>query len=313
MPRHIRREGFVGNRLTAALAFLNLKAHASHTALAAFLREVCGEEVSRGQIVKTLHRVSDSLEAPYREALGRLRKEPILNIDETGHRERGRRFWTWVFRAGDFSVFHIDKTRGAKALKSVLGSKYKGTIGCDYYSSYHKYLKDTGAPGQFCLAHFIRDLRFLKEHSEPETNRYANRSLAAMRRLFRLHHRLRENPEQDRRELVQAGEKLRRTIIDAPSNPKAENIAKRFRVNGDSYLRFIIHPEVEPTNNRAEQAIRHVVIDCAASQGTRSPNGRAYKKRMWTAIATCAQRGVSVFNYILDALTTTANPATAPP
>ena len=132
-----------------------------------------------------------------------------------------------------------------------------------------------------------------------------------MRRMFRLYRRTPENPEQGRRELVKAGERLRRSMLDAP--PRAANLARRFQVNGDAYLRFITHPEIEPTNNRAEQAIRTVVIDRAASQGTRSRVGRLYKERMWSAIATCAQRGVSVFPHILDALTLRTNPATAPP
>jgi len=134
-----------------------------------------------------------------------------------------------------------------------------------------------------------------------------------MRRLFRLHHRLRENPLQDRRELVNAGESLRRTVLSAPPEPKAENIARRFRENGDAYLRFITHPGIEPTNNRAEQAIRTVVIDRASSQGTRSPVGRAYKERIWTVLSTCAQRGCSAFSFLLDALTAKTNQSTAPP
>jgi len=313
MPRSVRREGFVGNRLSAGWAFLNTKAHASHTALAAFMKDVCGEPVSRGQIAKTLQRVSDSLAAIYDEARARLRKEPVLNIDETGHREGGKRFWTWVFRADDFTVFHIDKTRSSGVLNDVLGPEYYGTIGCDYFSAYHKYLKDTGGDAQFCLAHLIRELRFLQDHSPPETEQYAQRSLSAIGRLFQSHHRLRENPDRDRQALVKAGERLRRTIINAPAESKAQNIARRFLDNGDSYLRFIARPELEPTNNRAEQAIRQVVIDRAASQGTRSPTGRAYKERMWTVLATCAQRGISAFNFLLDALTAKINNTNAPP
>lgn len=294
--------GFVGDNLAAALAFLNGKAHASYSALAAFMKDVCGERISRGQIAKTLRRVSTAIEAPYREALGRLRDEPVLNSDETGHREKGKRLWTWVFRAGDFAVFHIDETRAASVLDNVLGREYRGIIGCDYFSSYHKYIKDNDANAQFCHAHLVRELRFLSQHSDPETRRYALRSLAATRRLFRIHHRLRENLDGNRRELVKAGEKLWRTIVRSPPERKAENIARRFLDNGGEYLRFIDNPGVEPTNNRAEQAIRQVVIDRASSQGTRSANGREYKERMWTVLATCGMRGASAYHFLRNAL-----------
>jgi len=313
IPRHVKREGFVGNRLSAALAFLNTKAHASHSALSAFMKDALGESLSRGQVAKTFRRVSDALKAPYDELRGRLRKEPVLNIDETGHREQGKRFWTWVFRAKDFTVFHIDKTRSAGVLESVLGSDYRGTIGCDYFSAYHKYLRDTGNDAQFCLAHLIRDIRFLREHPDPETVRYADRSLAAMRRLFRVHHRLLENPGQDRAELVKAGERLRNAMLRVPAEAKADNLARRFREHGDSYLRFTLNPEVEPTNNGSEQSLRPAVIDRACSQGTRSLAGREFKQRIWSVSATCVQRGVSLFAYLLEALAARAHRATAPP
>ena len=123
-----------------------------------------------------------------------------------------------------------------------------------------------------------------------------------MRRLFRIHHRLPDNAASDNRELVEAGERLWRTIVRSPPEGKAENIAKRFLENGDAYLRFISKPEIEPTNNRAEQAIRQVVIDRASSQGTRSPNGRAYKERIWTVLTTCAMRGASACEFIRKAM-----------
>ncbi len=312
LPKHVAQSDFVGDGLAAALAFLNGKGHASYSALAAFMKDVCGERVSKGQIAKTLRRVARALEAPYNEALARLPEEPVLNIDETGHREKGKRFWTWVFRAEDFAVFHIDKTRASEVLEHVLGPKYQGTIGCDYFSAYHKYIRNNDADAQFCFAHLVRELRFLAEHPNPETKKYAVRSLAATRRLFRTHHRLRENPDGDRQELVEAGEKLWRTIVRSPPERKAENIARRFLDNGDSYLRFIANPEIEPTNNRAEQAIRQVVIDRASSQGTRSPNGRDYKQRMWTTLATCAIRGVSAYHFLRDALNALTSNSSTP-
>lgn len=57
-----------------------------------------------------------------------------------------------------------------------------------------------------------------------------------------------ENPDSNRRELVKAGEKPWRTIVRFPPEGKAENIAKCFLENSDSYLHFIANLEIEPTN-----------------------------------------------------------------
>lgn len=113
-----------------------------------------------GRTGQTFQKLSCALKEPYDEAQAALANEPALNIDETGHKENGRRMWTWVFRARLFAVFYIAGQRSSEVLKSVWGLDFKGLLGCDYFSAYHKYLKDCPAQAQFCLAHFIRDLRF---------------------------------------------------------------------------------------------------------------------------------------------------------
>ena len=83
-----------------------------------------------------------------------------------------------------------------------------------------------------------------------------------------------------------------------PASNHCRNLATRFREHGESYFRFITTPGVEPTNNLAEQAIRFVVIDRLITQGTRSEKGDRWCERIWTVIATCAQQGRSVFEYL---------------
>lgn len=73
-------------------------------------------------------------------------------------------------------------------------------------------------------------------------------------------------------------------------------------LHGPPDPRFITTPGVEPTNNLAEQAIRFIVIDRGITQGTRSETGRRWCERIWTIIATCAQQGRSVFQFLLDSV-----------
>ena len=85
-------------------------------------------------------------------------------------------------------------------------------------------------------------------------------------------------------------------------------MAKRFRLNGAAYFRFITTPgAIDPTNNLAEQAIRFVVIDRYVTQGTRSQKGRDYCQRAWTAVATCAKQARSVYDYFSNAVAAAFN------
>jgi len=76
-----------------------------------------------------------------------LSEEDSLNVDETGHKDNGKRMWTWCFRASLFTLFKISPSRGSQVLLDVLGTEFSGTIGCDYFSAYRKYmrLKSTSA------------------------------------------------------------------------------------------------------------------------------------------------------------------------
>jgi transposase len=79
-------------------------------------------------------------------------------------------------------------------------------------------------------------------------------------------------------------------------------MAKRLRENGQSYFTFITTPQIDPTNNCAEQAIRFVVIYRRASQGTRSEKGRIACERFFSVIASCARQGRSAFDFIRESI-----------
>jgi len=45
-----------------------------------------------------------------------------------------------------------------------------------------------------------------------------------------------------------------------------------------------------------------VVIDRLVTQGSRSEAGRRWLERIWSMMATCAQRGRSAFNFLVDSV-----------
>ena len=61
--------------------------------------------ISRGQLAKVIDKVSQALDSSYQELLASLAAEARLERDETGHRELGKQWWTWCFRAHLFTVF----------------------------------------------------------------------------------------------------------------------------------------------------------------------------------------------------------------
>jgi hypothetical protein len=123
IPDEVMATGLIGPNLAAALVFLKVKAHASYTALSSFMGEVLACPVSRGELAKTFRKVSRALKEPYEEARNALSQQEVLNIDETGHKEKGAHFWTWIFRASRFAVFRISAHRSSEVLKFGSGRR----------------------------------------------------------------------------------------------------------------------------------------------------------------------------------------------
>ena len=302
LPPEVERGGLVGPRLTALIGFLKGTCHMSFSTIRKFLRDVVGVTISRGHLSNVLNKVSAALRETYEELVRRLPLEAYLRVDETGHKENKRRLWTWCFRAEAYTVFHIAETRSSQVLWDLLGEDFNGVLGCDYFSAYRKYMKECSVLVQFCLAHLIRDVKYLTTLSDPDTVAYGQDILDALRELFHVFHRREQMSASafavglaTAREAVLAA-----ALIDAPPAREVQNMANRFRQHGDAYFQFITTPGVDPTNNLAEQAIRFVVIDRYITQGTRSPKGRTWSERIWTVLATCAQQGRSAFDFLCE-------------
>jgi len=302
-PEEITAAGLSGPGLTALVVYLKGACHASFSTIRKFFRDVVKLSFSRGYLRKLVNKASVAMEAPYQELLRALPLELKLNVDETGHKENGEKYWTWCFRAQLYTLFRIDKSRGSDVLVEVLGKEFDGVIGCDYFSAYRKYMGDFDVRVQFCLAHLIRDIKFIEKLDKVSQN-FGKRILAKIRSLFQVIHR-RESmiPETFQAKLEKARDAILKSVKRPPPRLEALNIAERFRNHGKAYFEFITTPGIDPTNNLAEQAIRFVVIDRKVTQGTRSLSGRQWCERIWTAMATCTQQGRSVFNFIFETIT----------
>src|SRR5207248_5195188 len=203
-----------------------------------------------------------------------------------------------------YTLSKIDPTRSGDVLIEVLGKEFNGVLGCDYFSAYRRYRREFGVLIQFCLAHLIRDVKFLATLPDARDRAYGEGLREALRQLFAVIHRREQLSAKEFENQLEAAraEVMRRGTTDVPGTKHSRNLAKRFEQHGESYFRFITTPGVEPTNNLAEQAIRFVVLDRLVTQGTRSAAGNRLCERIWTVIATCSQQGRSVFDYLSAAV-----------
>jgi transposase len=305
IPPEITKFGLLGPELHTLIAFMKGVCHASFSTTRLFLRDVVGVTVARSTINDAVQRVSESLETTYQELLENLPKQFVLNIDETGHKQKSKKMITWCFRAKMYALYRIQPSRSSDVLVDTLGKEFVGIIGADYWSAYQKYASiNQNVTLQFCLAHFIRDIKYLISLPSLEEKSYGQALLEEFRKLFHIiHQRDLMSKEELRKQLEAQKKKILEMAKFAPNQRCSQNIAKRLAVNGDGFFTFISHPEIDPTNNSAEQAIRFVVIDRLITQGSRSEGGDRWLERIWTVIASCHQQSKGVYQFLKDTIT----------
>jgi transposase len=303
-PPEVDKGQLLGPRLTTLVAYMKGVCHCSFSTIRRFFRDVLKVRISRGQLAKIIAKVTESMKSAYAELLAALPSQAYVRSDETGHKENGKRFWTWCFRTDLFTLFWIDKSRGSQVLYEVLGADFDGVLGCDYFSAYRKYMGELDLRVQFCLAHLIRDMKYLTTLTDKPTQAYGKRLLGTIREMFRTLHRRDELTEQtvERRLAVARETILSQATKRVPASREAQNMAIRFCKHGDAFFEFITTPGIDPTNNLAEQAIRFVVLDRKVTQGTRSEKGREWSECIWTAIATCEQTGRDLMQFLQESL-----------
>jgi transposase len=300
IPDEIRKGGLFGADITAAIAFMKGGCHMSYTTIQKFFKELFELDISRGMLCKATQKVSHSLRDVYEQLVERLPTERQIGVDETGHHDGGRLHWTWCFDAPDYNLFRIDESRGSGVLERMLGKDFTGIICADYWGAYRKYARLFDIRMQYCMAHLIREIRFLAEHSVKRVSRWGHCLLEWLKKLFKaLHCRGRYTPKG----FIIAMERIKEGFLSRmrrpPDHKLAKKLARRFKGKAaEDYFRFLTEPNVEPTNNGTERRIRPVVIDRRITQGTRGYAGMRWCERIWTALATCKKQNRNVFRYI---------------
>ena len=312
LPAEVQKGGLLGPRLTAFLAMLRAEGNASVSGCQKVLGAL-DVQISTGAICNKFDSMSRALRETYESFAARLPHETRLNIDETTLPQEGKKLWIWAFVAKDFTFFKIDPSRSTTVLEAVLGPDCRAIIGSDLFGAYTKFAKTTPVKIQLCWAHLIRDLKLIAESQNKTIANYGERMLGIAKRMFcTWHRRTPANEKRTKRKL----EKLKTEFLQTGKRTKAGGLArtmsKRLKEHCARYFPFLDHPDLEPTNNVAEQQIRQCVINRRVTQGVRGEKGRHFWQRTSTVLATLRRRKQDAFAFLSSAASAYFNSQPAP-
>jgi transposase len=309
LPQEV--QGHFGPELTALIAYLTVVCRLPRRVVQELLGQVLGIPLSLGSIQNSWEEASQAVAEPCTQLEQQLAHEPVINSDETGYRTSGEKRWLWALVAPAFVFYKIALTRGAEVLVQLLGEVFAGILCSDRCPTYLKYHK---GEGQFCWAHFKRNILGVLEIAKTtEAERFCRDALALHARLFRLWHRFRAGPG------VRYGPITREQLIakSIPLEKKFFALAERYVDSRDKDVRnlalalmkhfekffaFLRNEGVEPTNNSAERALRCAVQWRKISFGSRSTQGEIAVARLLTVTRTCRIQNREPLDYLGSAI-----------
>jgi hypothetical protein len=178
----------------------------------------------------------------------------------------------------------IRKSRGKKVLSEILGPNFKGILVCDGWKSYSNYTSRI----QRCWAHLLREARYLTERVDE-----AKPLSDALHQLYsRLTTKLGDRPPpMEMTRTVEDAKKIMASWTRRPYKTKeVRRFAAKIRNGIDHWFTFLTTPGVEPTNNRAERALREHVVQRKIIGTFRNGKGTRIHETIMTMLATWKQQ-----------------------
>ena len=221
--------------------------------------------------VKGIHdlllRVGDVCKIGYNEKLEKIRQAPWLYIDETGMKVNGDKWWLWIFRTPDDDVLVVIRnSRAGKVVEEILGLNWNKPIIADGWKVYWKY-----PIVQRCWSHLLREVKAFKKVSDHG----AQLSIDIHECFTKMKEFLDTNPSMgDRKKQKRIFESDMKDLVEKYS--KFKDIQKPLTYIKNGFGRWytcLLYPEMQPTNNLGEQAIREHVIMRKIIGCFRSENG----------------------------------------
>jgi transposase len=295
--------GAFGPRLTGLVGLMTGRLRLSKRLAQEFLSTVLGVQVSLGSICEMERLLASALEEPYRQARQYIREHWYAHADETSWYEKARRAWLWTATTSQVSVFAIEPHRGSKEAKALLGEDSAGFQVTDRWRGYDWKEVDLR---QLCWSHLKRDFQAWVDR-KAGAEALGRDVLKQERRLFHLYHQWKQGTlpyERFRPKVTRIESKVHRLLEQASecADSKATGTARNLLRLEKAMWTFVDVPGLEPTNSRAEQALRPAVCMRKMSYGTYSPAGSRFVERVLTAVTTLRQQGRDVLEYLSSAL-----------
>ncbi len=292
-------------------------AHSLHYDLGVPVRKVpevvrlaTGLIVTQGALTQDALRQSAAggeLHTQYRQLRDDVQRQPFVHQDDTGWRVHGKQAWLQVFRTPVSAIYQIRSRHTHAEVQELVPKDYAGVLCVDRFSSYD-HASFTEVAQQKCLHHVVRSCEAALENQQGKRGRgrdFARALLEDLRAALTLHAHFHagnctlEAYQRQGRWLTSRLEKRLFAPCRSRENKRLVQGIRKHHERGN-LLRFLHNPEIAPTNNAAERALRPAVIARKVSQCSKTTGDSDAFAIFKSLTQTARLAGLDPFQTLLD-------------
>ena len=255
-----------------------------------------GLELSKSQADSLLSQLAADWQVEYDAIAELVAAAAILYIDETGWKVGKRSCYTWIFSTLSTVLFKCGVGRGKVVLTQVLGKQFDGIGVTDDYSAYQSQFTEH----QLCWAHFLRKAIALSLRN-PDNRQYKRfvKSLFAIyydavrfSRDGRLSAGRQAKVDKLQSRIRMICRRYGEVLDDAAPADDAKFVLLQNELvdHTEKLFVFVLHPEVEATNNRSERQARSEAMARKAARTSKTDSGAKRRGVIMSVLASLSKR-----------------------
>jgi hypothetical protein len=233
----------------------------------------------------------------YEQLRAAVPEAPVVHTDDTGWRVGGKPAHLMAFETEAATVYQVRPRHRHEEVQEVIPTNYAGVMVTDRGRSYDAQAFDR-VDQQKCLAHILRSISEVVETKSGRACDVGEQLKALLQEALALWHARRDGTVTDFKVEAEALHAeltyhLRDRRLQDPDNQRLLNELGWHHDRGN-LVRFLADPQIEPTNNRAERALRPAVIARKVSHCSKNDQG-AYTFAAFTSVVrTLAKQSAEV-------------------
>ena len=286
----------LGDRVMAAAHALHYGVGIPVRKVPAVLAALTGVRLTPGALTQdALRRTAGTVGMAYEQLRAAVSGSPVVHTDDTGWRVGGQPAYLMAFETDAATVYQIRPRHRHEEVQEVIPVDYTGVMVTDRGRSYDAQAFDD-VRQQKCLAHIQRSLSAVLATKTGRARDFGEGLKALLQEALQLWHAYREGTVPDFSTEAKAVQEemtyqLRdRRLKDADNQRLLDELG--WHHDRGNLLRFLADPRVEPTNNRAERALRPAVIARKVSHCSKTGKGAHAFTAFTSVVRTLAKNGI---------------------